>query len=138
MGYYSQVSIAIEFPSTQHLKEFVAVQRTIPDRNLALERWQVVDKVLFYTNEFAKWYDDFPEVQAHMAVLKEANDQGFATSFLRLGEEYDDTEQEFTTGEHSDYTDPPSGYYLLSAQRHIELEFSSARATSVKDFIQGE
>lgn len=136
MGYYSQVSYAIEFPNEGHLKNFVATFRVIPELKEALDETRVTGRILFFDQDCVKWYEDFSQVRAHTRLINEANDMGYATCFLRIGEEQDGVEHESQDGEHEDYGNSQvCGYDLLSVRTAIVKGFHDDNPVTVDKLL---
>lgn len=132
MGYYSQVSYAIEFPNEEHLKNFVATFRLVPELKEALDGTRVAGVTLFYDHDYTKWYGEFADVKAHKRILDEANDLGYATCFTRIGEEDGDIEKDYQDGEHEDYgNDIPNGYEFLEVERRVVKYFNDDNPITV-------
>lgn len=116
MGYRSEVAYVIRFENKEMRETFVALQRAKADEhinNALNELVEVEDDKLGYHADHVKWYDSYPDVQAHQALLREAinlyNDKEDITGyrFIRLGEEQDDniTEEEGNAEDLYDYVD---------------------------------
>ena len=110
MGYRSEVAYVIRFKNKEMRELFVSMQRARADKhiNTALDELiEVEDNMLGYHADHVKWYDSFPDVMAHHALLEESiklfgednpdckdyNDQA-GYRFIRLGEESDDNDDE--------------------------------------------
>ena len=109
MGYRSDVAYTIRFNNddervaTQSFYTFLAEVKSKPECALALQEVEVDEsKRAFYfsVTEF-KWYDGYPEVQSHKALMKLAEDWcndigiagGCAYMFMRVGDDYEDVER---------------------------------------------
>ena len=104
MGYRSDVAYVINFEDKQKLNEFIAKVMVLGGLVAdALKECEidVVDgafhcyRVNFYASD-VKWYDDFPEVQAHHELMEMAieRDDDNGVIFNRLGEDDNDIEKE--------------------------------------------
>lgn len=97
MGYRSDVSLGIAFPSREALVAFVTKVK-LTDAMLPTEwQWYNVLEVgddgaalLYAVFRDVKWYDNYEDVQCHTALLELAADDGLDTAFIRVGEEYGD------------------------------------------------
>jgi hypothetical protein len=108
MGYRSDVAIAIYGPEDA-MVPLIAAQRLSLQSALSLEENYIkrseytkngVPHVMLYTHQdWVKWYDSFPEVQAWNKLLTEiaakADETGLAYEFVRIGEETSDVEIEY-------------------------------------------
>ena len=110
MGYRSDVYMCIRGPLKKMLTE-VALLRLEGDKCMqdALDEWSLTAVelgravlVLGGNGTDWKWYEDFPDVQAHLAVfqhfqtLAEDDDESnFGGNFSRIGEETDDVVQDY-------------------------------------------
>ena len=110
MGYRSEVAYVIRFKDKAMRELFVSIQRAKADKHIneALnELIEVEDNLLGYHADHVKWYDSYPEVKAHEALLREAvelfgdenpdcanYDDQAGYKFVRLGEEQEDNEDE--------------------------------------------
>lgn len=68
---------------------------------------------LIFTAEDIKWYESYPEVDAFHTFLNDVTELGYCTEFIRIGEETDDIQQDFT-GTNIEYR--------LSVSRSIEID----------------
>ena len=98
MGYRSDVAIGMSFKNREALVAFLSYVRLgdkMPSEELA--QYKVTDAgeegVLLHTFFLGvKWYDSYPDVKCHTDLLGMARDSGSGTAFVRIGEEYSDTE----------------------------------------------
>ena len=97
MGYRSDVVITIGFKTQEELDTFLA-PRLLGD---PLREWReyfsrVVDSpnCVMFQLEGVKWYDDDPYVLAMKDLCSESVECGGAYTFIRLGEDTHDIEQE--------------------------------------------
>jgi hypothetical protein len=51
---------------------------------------------LIFTAEDVKWYDSYSDVIAFHTFLNDVTELGYCTEFIRIGEETDDIQQDFT------------------------------------------
>ena len=103
MGYRSDVLIAVAFKSEADMKEVLAVYAMDPrvqQYNL-LEAWNVHGgdyPVLWYENNYVKWYDSYEDVQGIEHLIAVASDfaqergHPFGAINYRVGEELSDIE----------------------------------------------
>jgi hypothetical protein len=68
---------------------------------------------LIFTAEDVKWYDGYADVSAFHKFLNDVTELGYCTEFIRIGEETDDIQQDFT-GTNIEYR--------LSVSRSIEID----------------
>ena len=102
MGYKSEVTIAIAFVTKGELDAFIAprlLQEEIAENKGCFERSEGQDNVLVFHVDEWKWYDNYPEVQAILELMREAPTYGGAYRFMRIGEDYTDIEQSDSYGE---------------------------------------
>ena len=102
MGYKSEVTIAIAFVTKGELDAFIAprlLQEDIAPNKGCFERSEGQDNVLVFHVDEWKWYDSYPEVQAILALMREAPKYGGAYRFMRVGEDCTDIEQSDSYGE---------------------------------------
>lgn len=97
MGYRSDVAIGIGCRDRGHLAAVLArakMELTDPGTELGCYVVSEVADGLLLHAEFSdiKWYDEYPEVQYHTALLSLATDMDCSTVFARIGEELDDIE----------------------------------------------
>lgn len=149
MGYISDVFYMIEFEDAEKLAGFVAMARmeqeefrydgisdgmlhpyTFKDAlNEPEMRFHPAGNCLIYEADL-KWYDSCPEVQAHIALLDYARDQhNAATCFLRIGEDDDDSETDYTD-EQEDWVEGHSHIWDVYINRRIDT-YNIERSTSV-------
>ena len=107
MGYRSDVYIAVAFASEEDMKEVLAVYTIDPrvQKYNLLQGWEVTeDNILYYHNDYVKWYSDYDDVEGieHMLRLAdkfhEERDMPIAYRFIRLGEEDTDIEDRYEHG----------------------------------------
>lgn len=130
MGYRSEVAYVLRFKDKEMREAFVNLQRAKADEyiNRALdELMEVEDNMLGYHAEYVKWYEDFPEVKAHHALMRDTTElfgedysddynQQAGFKFIRLGEEPDDNEDE--EGGNSECL-----YEYVDWTKHINVSF---------------
>ena len=100
MGYRSDVAYVIGFKDRQVMSEFIAVVMAVgtDHQRDALKEchldWEH-HSINFHESD-VKWYDDFPEVQAHHELMEMAleRDEKNGFSFTRLGEDMNDVQEE--------------------------------------------
>ena len=143
MGYRSDVTYMIRFPSRKIAKEFIAVQRLIPEIGDAINELKYVDATMPYlVGEFidVNWYPEDEGIRNHVAFLSNAGDQGFAWAVARLGENDEDVEVDHCDGEHPAY--PEVGIVSLYDELYVErrIRCSADIETSVNpvDFLLSE
>ncbi len=118
MGYRSDVAYVIKFEDADSLKAFkTAIRLEKNDLREALHDCETIEDedVIRYHVESIKWYPDYPEVKAHIRLIRLACDEPFnaGARLVRIGEEDDDIEVE-------DYgNDEVQAYDLLEVQRRI-------------------
>lgn len=99
MGYRSDVKYVMQFMDKDARDTFVAVQKLAADEAdmAAINDWDLGeqgDRIYFSANGW-KWYDSFPEVQAHDLLLSKCYEMGGAYVFYRIGENWDDMEERY-------------------------------------------
>ena len=109
MGYRSDVKYVIDFTSKEAKIGFLAQVRMIGgDLQTALDETNYDNDTarIFFAEDNVKWYDSYPEVQAHDKLLSMAEEQSpemcNGYHFVRLGEEFDDIETRYA-GENPPY-----------------------------------
>ena len=119
MGYRSDVVQAIAFPSKDKLLSFLTECRLdgVIDKDelneYVVKVWSynfggtenIIEFVYVLEAKFndVKWYDYFEDVKQHEAMLELANEKGFPTCFIRIGEDTGDTVQEVCSGPVDDF-----------------------------------
>ena len=110
MGYRSDVTLGVAFPSMEDLVAFVTkikLAGTMPPEEWEHYYTTPLDggaALLHATFNDVKWYESYPDVQGHIAMYGQANSDEYATAFVRIGEGQDDTVVEII--------DPNDEYYL--------------------------
>jgi len=134
MGYRSDVAYTIRFVddhdtnNEQSFYTFLLEAKANPNCQIALAEVKInhKEKAFYFTANDVKWYDNYPEVMSHMALVGLAEDwvsqmnEGklnckLGVSFLRVGENSDDIE------------DQSNGYYewnWLHVSRQIITDWS--------------
>lgn len=101
MGYRSEVAWVLRFKDTNQMRDYINLLRYKRDEhiNTALEEIKQStdpEPILFFSDDFLKWYDDYEDVRAHHFIMDHAyelygDDVGWR--FIRIGEESDDIEE---------------------------------------------
>jgi len=143
MGYRSDVALGMGFPNAESLKVFlssVKLHASVPYD--VLETYTIrdiggwgLDKtthgVLMFTRFYdVKWYEGYPEVEAHKRLLRSAHDFGASTAFIRIGEDSDDIVMEFED-EHIGF----GMYELFGIRRELE---TPAEGQKLDSFLKGD
>lgn len=114
MGYRSDVAYVIKFDSIEHRDNFVTLMKMKNEQALteALEETTYdhkTDPIITFECQSVKWYESFPDVQAHHQLMDgAANLFDGEYRFVRVGENHDDVEVQ-EQGDHYDlweYVDP--------------------------------
>lgn len=104
MGYRSDVVVAIQFDDLKHLRTFLAKCKLLGDAYLneaismyAYSRRQGAPtyppcQIMFMTLHGVKWYEGYPDINAHHQLRRLAWEANAASILIRIGEEHDDTE----------------------------------------------
>lgn len=111
MGYRSDVRIVVSKEGYKELKEYVAahaVKFKKPDNDYSynliehadsIKTKDCGDQVMICWNSI-KWYEGYyPDVDTVMGGLSWLQDKGFSYTFSRIGEDYDDIEENHWEGE---------------------------------------
>lgn len=114
MGYRSDVAYVIKFDSIEKRDNFVTLMKMKNDKHLseAIEETKhdyKKDPIITFTADSVKWYDSFPDVDAHHQLMDNAAHlfEG-EYRFVRVGENYDDVEVDEHATIHDlwEYVDP--------------------------------
>jgi hypothetical protein len=143
MGYRSDVTYMIRFPSRKIAREFMAMQRLLPEIGDAIDELKYVDATMPYlVGEFLRvqWYPEDEGIRNHVAFLSNAGDQGFAWAVARLGENDEDVEIDHCDGEHPAY---PEGvivslYDELYVERRIRCSADIETGVSPRTLSKNE
>lgn len=116
MGYRSDVAIAIQFETPEHLAAFKAAVKLsgVAADIEALEDFRDRDDRTincYYAD--VKWYESFDDVKATHRLMEQAVDQEGSYCFVRIGEDYNDIEDR-------DGGDNPP-YDLIQINRSVSL-----------------
>ena len=129
MGYRSEVAYVIAFEDKPTLNEFISLVMLKGGREAeALKECQIevsegafsCYRINFYADD-VKWYDSYPEVEAHTWLYQyavERFEDKCAYRFLRIGEEQGDIEDE-----HSDPSDKFDLYQDFFSRAIMEIPF---------------
>ena len=106
MGYRSEVGWVLRFPSEEKLENYTNLLRYKYDEHINEALQEIPraskdgDHLLFFHDDWLKWYDDFPDVKAHHFIMEHAvelyeedEEGGVGWRFLRVGEEQNDIEE---------------------------------------------
>ena len=100
MGYRSDVKYVIVFPSIEKRDEFLVKQKMLGDKHIqeAVNQLEVLEDkpvVRFHADGW-KWYESYPEVQAHHKLMYSAVVKyGARWRFIRIGEDYNDIDVDY-------------------------------------------
>ena len=129
MGYRSEVAYVIAFEDKPTLNEFISLVMLKGGAEAeALKECQIevsegafsCYRINFYAGD-VKWYDSYPEVEAHTWLYQyavERFEDNCAYRFLRIGEEQADIEDE-----HSDPSDKFDLYQDFYTRSTMEIPF---------------
>jgi len=114
MGYRSDVAYTIRFTddhdtnNEQSFYTFLLEAKANPNCQIALSEVEIdhKNKAFYYSARDVKWYENYPDVMSHMALLHLAEDWAkqvregtlhcsIGSMFLRAGEETNDTEERY-------------------------------------------
>jgi hypothetical protein len=143
MGYRSNVTYIIRFPSRKIAKEFIAVQRLIPEIGDAINELKYVDSTMpRIVGEFidVNWYPEDEGIRNHVAFLSNAGDQGFAWAIAKIGEDDSDVEIDHCDGEHPAYPEVGivSLYDELYVERRIRCSVNIETSVNPVEFLLSE
>ena len=71
--------------------------------------WVDPKQVLVFQCDDIKWYESFPDIRAFESFIREVEELGYDTEFIRVGENYDDIEMRYSD----------NATYHLSVHREI-------------------
>ena len=133
MGYRSDVAYTIRFVddhdtnNEQSFYTFLAEAKSNPQCQIALSEVEVsADKqMFFFTATDVKWYESYPDVMSHMALVHLAEEWAeqarqqtlhckIGVAFVRIGEDSTDIEERFN----GDY-----GYHWIQVQRSLHTDW---------------
>lgn len=123
MGYRSNVAYKIKFFDIETMRLFVTEAKSKEEFRLAFEHTEnleIDEKGMFIKFDATawKWYESYPEVIAHEALLslareyRDAEDKQVEYAFARIGENDDDVETYASDG----------GYDLVYVSRQIMFD----------------
>ena len=134
MGYRSDVAYTIRFTddhdtnNEQSFYTFLLEAKANPKCQIAIAEVEIDHKKqeFNFTANDVKWYDNYPDVMSHMALVKQAEDWSCQVSegklhckigsmFVRIGEEANDIEERFN----GDFS-----YDWMSVSRQIITDWS--------------
>lgn len=131
MGYRSDVKIVVIASSKEAMDDLLAVYAMLPEvqkaggfEKLGWERYELGEgRVLTYEANDVKWYDSYEDVIAVTRLLEdvsifnqERSEDVYAARFVRIGEEYNDIEEE-NYGDYHEY----EIYDMLPVHRYAEF-----------------
>ena len=131
MGYRSDVKIVVIASSKEAMDDLLAVYAMLPEvqkaggfEKLGWERYELGEgRVLTYEADDVKWYDSYEDVTAIMRLLEDVNifnqersEDVYAARFVRIGEDYNDIEEE-NYGDYHEY----EIYDMLPVHRYAEF-----------------
>ena len=133
MGYRSDVAYTIRFVddhdtnNEQSFYTFLAEAKSNPKCQIALAEVEIdhMKQMFFFTADDVKWYESYPDVMSHMALVELAEDWvdqchkqalhcKLGVVFLRVGEESGDIEERA----HGEY-----GYHWIQVERKIHTDW---------------
>lgn len=127
MGYRSKV-VALVYPTPSSVSDGVGpvAEDTYEQLKLLMNttfkdmfeywgdhfQWRDAAHTLQFETDGVKWYPSYTEVTRFENFLREVEDLGYATEFIRLGEDYNDIETRYGDGCH----------YKLGVERTVVCE----------------
>jgi hypothetical protein len=113
MGYRSEVKSVI-YGEPSEMDKFMAdnpeaITQIKEDFGSSLRTLKMGDKrvLLYLDNDYAKWYDEFDEVQRWNELLELAVEANLNTEFVRVGEDSEgDIETDYTGDKNMNYLQP--------------------------------
>ncbi len=114
MGYRSDVAYVIKFDSIEHRDNFVTLMKMKNEQHITQALDEVKhdykkDPIITFTADSVKWYDSYPDVDAHHQLMDNAAAlfEG-EYRFVRVGENHDDVEVDEHTTMYDlwEYVDP--------------------------------
>ena len=134
MGYRSDVAYTIRFVhdhdtnNEQSFYTFLLEAKANPKCQIALSEVEIDHKkqAFYFSARDVKWYDSYPDVDSHMALVKQAEEWAeqvrqqtlhckIGVAFVRVGEESNDIEERFN----GDY-----GYHWIQISRQVITDWS--------------
>ena len=134
MGYRSDVAYTIRFTddhdtnNEQSFYTFLLEAKANPNCQIALSEVEIdhKNKAFYYSARDVKWYDNYPDVMSHMALVHLAEEWAeqvreeklfckIGVAFVRVGEESNDIEERFN----GDY-----GYHWIQISRQVITDWS--------------
>ena len=109
MGYTSDVAYVIKFDDVEKRDAFITLMQAKNDKqtNQALDEVEYrysKDPVITFECTGTKWYESYPDVQAHHKLMNDASELYEAEyRFVRVGENDDDIEIQENTHHHDLY-----------------------------------
>lgn len=141
MGYRSDIRIVTSKKGYKNLEKYVnnyLDQRNLDSSYNLLNSLDIkVDngKQICFGWDCLKWYDNYPDVDAIMNGLNYLSENELSYRYMRLGESYDDIEEQYYDGEKDDtYLIYPSLIRNMDDQFAIETLLSF----SVKNWYMGK
>jgi len=153
MGYLSDVCYGIVFPDEEALAAFAAKVRLTGTEHhkAALEELHVMQykwegntpsAVLLYgVFRDVKWYEDYPDVAAHISIKDMAIKDNRHTKYVVIGEELQDMIEDEWMPENPNYEEADGVAYRFFSELTISRELvtlDTDKATPFADFIKGE
>lgn len=101
MGYRSEVRYLVMFYDKEVYDEFKVKYALDPAFDIIRDDDELFDDemcMITFHSDWSKWYDSYPDVQAHKKLLEMADEfverypEGIDWKFTRIGEEIDDIE----------------------------------------------
>ena len=98
MGYRSDVAYVIKFKNIEERDAFVTLMQAKNDKHITealneVEHDDSTDPIITFSCQSVKWYDSYPDVISHHALMEAAvklYDAGYR--FVRVGEDANDVE----------------------------------------------
>lgn len=96
MGYRSDVAYGIKFDDIEQRDAFVVLMRAKNDALITQALDEInhddnKDPIITFSCESTKWYDSFPDVRVHHALMEQAHElYGAGYRFVRIGEDAND------------------------------------------------
>lgn len=123
MGYRSDVRIVMkkkDYPKfSKYVEDYIAEKQAQYNLMEHIDVKEEGAQTIYIGWDYLKWYKEYPEVQVVHNALNKFRNEGLSFTFARMGDNYDDYEEDYNN---NDLSFPQLMRYFDDAQSTAELD----------------
>lgn len=103
MGYCSDIRIVMkkkDYPKfSKYVEDYIAEKQAQYNLMEHIDVKEEGTQTIYIGWNYLKWYEEYPKVQAVHEALDKFRDEGLSFTFARIGEDYDDYEEDYNNND---------------------------------------